>query len=115
MNLLLAITVGFLYAAGIYMLLRRSFVKLILGLALLGHATNLLIFTIGGVERAAPPLIPYGEKVLSGDYANPLPQALVLTAIVIGLATSAFAIVLMRRAYVLVGTDDIDELVTTDQ
>ena len=115
MNLLLAIVIGTLYAAGIYMLLRRSFVKLILGLALLGHATNLLIFTIGGLEREAPPIISYGEKALTGNYANPLPQALILTAIVIGLATSAFAIVLMRRAYTLVGTDDVDELVTTDR
>ena len=114
MNLLLAIVIGVLYATGIYMILRRSYVKLILGLALLGHATNLLIFTIGGLKREAPPLIPYGEKVLSGEYANPLPQALVLTAIVIGLATSAFAIVLMRRAYLIIGTDDVDELVTTE-
>ena len=115
MNLLLAIVIGLLYAAGVYMLLRRSFVKLILGLALLSHGTNLLIFTIGGLERSAPPIIPYGEKALTGAYANPLPQALILTAIVISLATSAFAIVLMKRAYSLVGTDDVDVLVTTEK
>lgn len=114
MNVLLAIVVGFLYGAGIFMVLRRSLVKLILGLGLLGHATNLLIFSTSTSVRGEPPLIPAGAQVLEGDFANPLAQALVLTAIVIGLASTAFAIVLTKRAYALMGTDDIDEMVTTE-
>ncbi|MDJ0753701.1 MAG: Na+/H+ antiporter subunit C [Ardenticatenaceae bacterium] len=114
MNLLLAVVVGTLYGAGIFMVLRRSIVKLILGLGLLGHATNLLIFSTSEVVRDAPPLIKTGETSLEGVFASPLPQALVLTAIVIGLASTAFAIVLMKRAYAIMGTDDVDVMVTTE-
>lgn len=114
MNVLLAIVVGFLYGAGIFMVLRRSLVKLILGLGLLGHATNLLLFTTSGVVRGQPPIIPQSAQILEGDFSNPLAQALILTAIVIGLASTAFAIVLAKRAYALVGTDDIDEMITTE-
>ena len=115
MNLLLAITVGVLFAAGIFMLLRRSMVKLILGLGLLGHAINLMIFASSDVSRSGPPVIAEGEKALQGAYADPLPQALILTAIVIGLASTSFAIVLFKRAYALTGSDDIDNLRTTEE
>lgn len=115
MEVLLAIVVGILYAGAVYMLLRRSIVKLIIGLALLGHASNLLIFTVGKVTRAAPPVMPHGVETLVQPYADPLPQAFILTAIVIGFGVQAFATVLIKRAYQTVGTDDFDQMISTDQ
>ncbi|HEY9033608.1 MAG TPA: Na+/H+ antiporter subunit C [Pseudomonadales bacterium] len=101
---------GLLFAAAIYMMLRRSIVKLVLGLIILSNAANLLIFTVSGMTRGAPPLI----GVSDGPVADPLPQALILTAIVIGFAVLAFAVVLIHRAYEVVGTDDLDRLKDTD-
>ena len=114
MEILLAVIIGSLFAGGIYMILRRSLIKLIIGLALLGHAANLLIFSIGDLVRGAPPLIPEGAAHPPVPFADPLPQALILTAIVIGFGAQAFAIVLIKRVYERVGTDDMDELTTTD-
>jgi len=115
MEVLLAIIVGGLYTAGLYMIMRRSIVKLILGLGLLGHAANLLIFTVGGITRGNPPVIEHGATKLVGNFADPLPQALILTAIVIGFGVQAFAIVLVKRAYQTVGTDDFDQMRSTDR
>ena len=115
MEPVLAIVVGVLYAAGIYLMLRRSIVKLIIGLAFIGNAANLLIFTAAGLTRAQPPLIPLGELRPSEPFADPLPQALILTAIVIGFAVLAFAMVLVYRTYQTTGTDDLDEMTTTDR
>ena len=115
MEVLLALVVGILYAGAVYMLLRRSIVKLIIGLALLGHASNLLIFTVGKVTRAAPPVISHGAESLTHTYADPLPQAFILTAIVIGFGVQAFATVLIKRAHQTVGTDDFDQMISTDQ
>jgi len=112
MQLLLAIAVGGLMAAGLYQMLQRSLVRLIIGLALLGHATNLLVFTAGGVARTQPPFVE--ATGIAPAVADPLPQALILTAIVIGFGTQAFAIVLIRRTYQTVGTDDLHHLTTTD-
>lgn len=109
-----AVIIGGLYAGGLYMMLRRSIVKLIIGLALLSHAANLLIFTAAGLTRARPPLIPAGRTALEAPYADPLPQALTLTAIVISFGVIAFAMVLVHRAHRTVGTDDLDNLNTTD-
>lgn len=115
MEVLLALVVGGLYAAGFYMLMRRSIVKLILGLGLLGHAANLLIFTVGRVTPGQPPIIAPEAEVLVPPFADPLPQALILTAIVIGFGVQAFAIVLVKRAYQTVGTDDFDQMRSTDR
>lgn len=115
MEIILAITIGVLYGTGIYMMMRRSLVKLILGLALLGHASNLLLFSQGNIARGLPPVIAEGEKYLKGVFADPIPQALILTAIVIGFGTQAFAIVLARRVYQAVDSDDIDRLKVTDE
>jgi multicomponent Na+:H+ antiporter subunit C len=114
METMLAFVVGGLYAAGLYLMMRRSLVKLVIGLTLLSHAANLLIFTSGGLKRGAPPLIQEGEKVMHAPYADPLPQALILTAIVIGFGVQAFAIVLLKRTYQAVKTDDMDQMNTTD-
>jgi multicomponent Na+:H+ antiporter subunit C len=114
MEFLLAIVAGSLYATGIYLMLRRSIVKLIIGLAILGHASNLLIFTAAGLTRAQAPLVPQGATLPPTGHADPLPQALILTAIVISFAVTAFAAVLCKRAYETVGTDDLDEMKATD-
>lgn len=115
MTVLLAVTIGLLYAAGFYMLLRRSIVKLIIGLGLLGHAVNLLVFMAGRLTRGAPPVVPLGETALAAPYADPLPQALILTAIVIGFGVQVFAVVLIKRTYEVLGTDDLNKMVNTDQ
>ncbi len=115
MEFIWAIVIGALYAAGLYMMMRRSIVKIIIGLSLLGYAANLLIFIVSHLTRGNPPLVPPGASAPTPPYADPLPQALVLTAIVIGFGVQAFAIVLFRRAYRSCGADDIDELRTTEQ
>ncbi|QDV69248.1 Na(+)/H(+) antiporter subunit C [Rosistilla carotiformis] len=115
MDIVLAITVGGLYAAGIYMMLRRSVVKLLIGLGLLSHAANLLIFTAGGVVRGRAPVVPSGEMQPLAEVADQLPQALILTAIVISFAVLAFALVLVYRTYQTLETDDLDQLKATDK
>jgi multicomponent Na+:H+ antiporter subunit C len=115
MEILLAFVVGALYAGGLYMIMRRSIVKLIIGLGLLGHAANLLIFTVGRVTPGSPPVISEGSEVLTPPFADPLPQALILTAIVIGFGVQAFATVLVKRTYQTVGTDDFDQMRSTDR
>jgi len=115
MEVLLAVVVGGLYAGGIYMILRRSIVKLIIGIGLLGHAANLLIFTVGRVTRGRPPVIGEDASVLLEPFADPLPQALILTAIVIGFGVQAFATVLVKRAFQSADTDDFDQMRSTDR
>jgi multicomponent Na+:H+ antiporter subunit C len=109
MTVLLALTVGALYAGGIYMMLRRSLVKLIIGLALLSHAANLLIFTVTGAGGHPPLLGPEGAAP-RGLIADPLPQALILTAIVINFGVLAFAVTLVQRNYAMWRTDDLDRI-----
>ncbi len=114
MEFVFAIVVGGLYAAGIFLILRRNIVKLIIGLALLSHGANLLIFTAGGLTRAQSPLVPEHAHSLTVETADPVPQALILTAIVISFGVLAFMLVLVERAHHQVETDDVDELRTTD-
>jgi multicomponent Na+:H+ antiporter subunit C len=111
----MALLVGALYAAAFYLLLARSTVKLIFGLLLLGHAANLLIFAAGGLVRAKPAIVPRTAEVPLPGYADPIPQALILTAIVISFAVLAFAAVLVKRAYVETGTDDSEEMRTSER
>ena len=115
MELLLAIVVGVLYGCGIFMIMRRSIVKWIIGLVLLSQAANVLIFTLGGGTRARPPIVPPGATEVAGAVADPVPQALILTAIVIGFGVQAYALILIKRVYRTVGTDDMDTLRSTDQ
>ena len=114
MALLLAVTIGALYACGVYLMLRRSLVKLVIGLVLLGHAANLLIMAAAGITHGRPAIISGAAEVLVPPYADPMPQALVLTAIVIGFGVQAFALVLLKRAYQAVGSDDLDAMSSTD-
>ena len=110
----LAFLIGLLYAAGFYMLMRRNIVKMIIGLSLLGHGANLLIFTSGGLTKGKAPLVPEGAKALTEATADPLPQALILTAIVIGFGVLAFALVLFQQTYKAIGSPDPDDMRATD-
>lgn len=109
MELLLAVTAGSLYAAGLYLLLRRRLAQLIIGLGLLTNGTNILIFTSGGLTRAIPPVVPEGADVLRPPFADPIPQSLILTAIVIGFGVLAFALVLAHQVHRTSGSDDIGD------
>ena len=110
MELLLALASGVLYASGIYLMLRRRLAQLIIGIGLLSNGTNLLIFTAGGLTRGRPPVVADGARSLVAPYADPVPQALVLTAIVIGFGLLAFSLVLAHRVHATVGTDDVDDV-----
>jgi multicomponent Na+:H+ antiporter subunit C len=114
MQVVLAVLIGSLYAIAIYLMLRRSIARLILGLALLTNATNLLIFTVGGLTRAIPPLIPEGEYIPPATSADPVPQSLILTAIVIGFGVLAFMMVLAYRTSQIESIDDLDGARSTD-
>jgi multicomponent Na+:H+ antiporter subunit C len=110
METILAILVGFLFAISVYLLLSGSLIRLILGVFVLGNATHLLIFVSGRLTRESPPLVDAGLKVAEADVANPLPQALILTAIVISFSLFAFLLVLSYRAYQSLDTIDTDEM-----
>jgi multicomponent Na+:H+ antiporter subunit C len=114
METVLAFVIGGLYAAGLYLMLRRSLAQVIMGLSILTNAANLLIFTVGGLVRGRPPLIAEGADQPTPPYADPVPQSLILTAIVIGFGVLAFTLVLAYRAYRTVGSDDLDDMQATD-
>ncbi|MBR9999600.1 MAG: Na+/H+ antiporter subunit C [Cyclobacteriaceae bacterium] len=115
MEIILAITIGMLYSAGIYLLLRRSVTKLILGIILLSNATNLLVFISGGLTTGNPPFIPVNEELPPSGIADPLPQALVLTALVIGLGIIAYTMVLKYKYHDETGNEDFDNAKETDR
>ena len=98
MSLLYALVAAGLFGCGLYMVLSRNIVRLLLGLSLLTTAVNLVLFQTGRYRSAQPPIIPDGADRLS-DAADPLPQALVLTAIVIGFALTVMLAALALRAY----------------
>jgi multicomponent Na+:H+ antiporter subunit C len=114
MEILLAFLIGGLYAAGLYLMLGRSIGKLIVGLVLISQAANLLIFTAGRLTRAHAPILAEGGVQDPSALADPIPQALILTAIVIGFGVLAFALVLVHRTFQTVGTYDIDDMRATD-
>src|SRR5690554_1258500 len=107
-SLVLVIVMAVLYASGVYLLLERSLTRMLLGFMLVGNATNLLIIIVSGPSGLAP---FYGEE---GSLADPLPQALVLTAIVITFGVSAFLMALIYRSWRLahadVVVDDSDDI-----
>ena len=114
MESVIAVLVGLLVAAGVYLLLARNVLRFLFGLVLLGNAANLVIFAAGRMTRAAPPLVPEGLARPAEAVANALPQALVLTAIVIGFGLLAFALVLVYRGYRALGTLDSDRMRTAE-
>ena len=110
METLLALSIGVLVAASVYLMLARNLLRFIFGLILLSNAANLTIFLSGRLTPRVPPLIAEDALVAAPGVANALPQALVLTAIVIGFGLFAFALVLVFRAYQAMGTLDGDRM-----
>lgn len=110
MEYALAGLIGVFFAASIYLLLSRAIIRMLLGVTILGNAVNLLIFTLGRLTREVPPIVPDGQTVPAEPFANPLPQALILTAIVIGFAMFTFLLVLGYRAYQELDADDTDTM-----
>jgi multicomponent K+:H+ antiporter subunit C len=105
-ELVLALCIAVLFGCGVFLLLRPRTFSIILGFSLLSYGVNLLLFSSGGVLRQAPPVLPATPGTY--DQADPLPQALVLTAIVIGLAMSAFVVALALKMRGELGNDDVD-------
>ena len=110
METALVFTVAAFFAASIYLLLSTSLIRLLLGVAVLGNAVNLLIFVAGRVSREDPPVVPTGLYQAAEPIVNPLPQALILTAIVIGFSLFAFLLVLAYRSYQTLGTDETHDM-----
>lgn len=105
-----AALVGLLFAGAVYLMLSSKTIRILIGIALLGNAVNLLIFTAGRLVRESPPLIAEDAYAPAGLVANALPQALILTAIVISFSFVAFLLVLVFRAYQDLGTDDTEAM-----
>lgn len=103
METLFALLIGLLIAAGVFLVLSRSVVRVVLGLSFITYGGNLAILTVAGLREDAPPLL-----TLRGHYVDPLPQALILTAIVIGFATTALLLTVALRAYQVAGHDDVE-------
>lgn len=108
MELALASAIGILTAAGVYLLLRARSFDVVLGLTLLSYATNLLIFAGGRLVPGKPPVLRDGVPADLAHYTDPLPQALVLTAIVIAFAMTAVSIVLAIRSRSDNDSDHVD-------
>ncbi|KPB04791.1 MULTISPECIES: Na(+)/H(+) antiporter subunit C [Bacillaceae] len=106
MEIIMTIVAGVLIATATYLMLSRSILRIIIGTALLSHGAHLLLLTMGGLKRGAAPLL--GQE--ADAYTDPLPQALILTAIVIAFGVTSFLLVLAYRAYQELKTDDMDQL-----
>lgn len=104
MEIVMSIVIGFLFFSAIYLILSKSLLRIIFGTGLLSHGSHLLILTMGGLGGKAPPVVADGVT----HYADPLPQALILTAIVISFGVTAFFLVIAYRAYQELRTDDVN-------
>ena len=108
MELVLSAAIGVFAASGIWLLLRPRTFQVITGLCLLSYAVNIFIFSMGRLTVGKPAIMPKGGWINTANYADPLPQALVLTAIVISFATTALFLVVMIASKGLTGTDHVD-------
>lgn len=111
MEILMSVLIGVLMAASVWLMLSRNLVRFLFGLVLISNVANLIIFTVGGLTEGAPPLIVDDGPA---NYANSLPQALVLTAIVIGFGLVSFTLILALRAYQALGTVNVDEMLLAE-
>lgn len=109
MELVTVVTIGVLFGSGVYLLLQKSMLRVVFGTSLISHSINLLLLTSGKLKRGSAPILSWGQTDFSG-VTDPLPQALILTAIVITFATTALALVLAYRTYQTHGTDNLEEL-----
>ena len=112
MLLIFALTVGVIFACGLYLMLRRSLMRLVIGLSLLTYAVNLLIFTTGDLSRRGAPIV---DVTPIENMDDPLPQALILTAIVISFGVLAFTLALSYRASQIAESDNLDEVETFEE
>lgn len=110
MDFVFTLAVAIFFAVGFYLMLSRHIIRILLGIAIFGNAVNLTIFTAGRITRLVPPIIAEKADALAAGTANPLPQALILTAIVISFSFFAFLLVLAFRTYQELGTDDTDDM-----
>lgn len=104
MELIIALAIGVLFSVGVYLVLSKSLLRILLGTTLITHGVHLLLLTMSGIKTGAAPLL--GEEAEA--YVDPLPQALILTSIVISFGVTAFFIVLAYRTYRSTGTDDVE-------
>ncbi|KXZ13369.1 cation:proton antiporter [Bacillus nakamurai] len=111
MEILMSVIAGILFMAATYLLLSKSLLRVIIGTALLSHGVHLLLLTMGGLKKGAPPIL--GGK--STSFVDPLPQALILTAIVISFGVTSFLLVMAFRAYQELKSDDMDQMRGNDQ
>ncbi|MDF2854989.1 MAG: Na(+)/H(+) antiporter subunit [Neobacillus sp.] len=110
MEVVMAIVIGILFMCATYLMLSKSILRIIIGTGLLSHGAHLLLLTMGGLKQGAVPLLT--EEAAS--YVDPLPQALILTAIVISFGVTAFLLVLAYRSYQELGTDNMERLKGND-
>jgi len=110
MEILMSVVAGFLFMIATYLMLSKSLLRIILGTGVLSHGVHLLLLTMGGLKQGAAPLL--GQKATL--YTDPLPQALILTAIVISFGVTSFLLVLAYRTYKVIGTDDMDKMRGSD-
>jgi len=108
MELILALGIGVLVASGVWLILRPRTFQVIIGLSLIAYAVNLFIFAMGRLRVGAPPALTSTEAIDAAQYTDPVPQALVLTAIVISFALTALFLVVLLAARGLTGTDHVD-------
>ena len=110
MEVPVALTVGVVFGSGLYLVMQRNLLRFVFGLILLSGSVNVALFVAGRLTRGIAPLVPEGATAPPPGAANALPQALILTAIVIGFGLIAFALVLLLRTYERLGTVKTDEL-----
>lgn len=110
MEIVVSLAIGTLGGAGVWLVLRPRTFQVLLGLALLSYAVNLFIFSMGSLSIDAEPIAVAGRAADLWHYTDPLPQALVLTAIVIGFGLLAFSLVLAHRVHAISGSDDVDDV-----
>ncbi|WP_050182992.1 Na(+)/H(+) antiporter subunit C [Domibacillus robiginosus] len=106
MEILMCIVAGLLFAAAVYLMLSKSLLRIIIGTGLLSHGTHLMLLTMGGLKGGAVPVL--GEH--ASLYTDPIPQALILTAIVISFGVTAVFLVIAYRAYQELGTDNMEQM-----
>lgn len=106
METIMSILIGVFFTFGTYMVLSKSLLRIILGTSVIGHGVNLLILTMGGLKKGGPPILGNSNS----SFTDSLPQALILTAIVINFAITALFLVIAYRSYRVLGTDDMEQL-----
>jgi len=110
MEIIMAVLAGMLFTTGIYNLLQKQLLRIVIGTGLISHGAHLFILTMGQLKTGAPPLLTEGVE----NYTDPLPQALILTSIVISFGVTSLLLVLAYRASKINGTDNMEQMRGTD-